>query len=47
MDHKEKENLELGATPPLFKSWASWYGLVIGALILQIILYFLFTLYYK
>ena len=29
--------------PPFFKSWTSWYVLVIGFLILLIILFYLFT----
>ncbi len=29
--------------PPLFKSWSSWYALVLGTLILLIILFYVFT----
>lgn len=33
--------------PPLFKSWNTWYILVIGFLILLIILFSLFTRLYS
>jgi hypothetical protein len=29
--------------PPLFKNWTGWYYLVIGFLILQIVLFAIFT----
>jgi hypothetical protein len=29
--------------PPLFKSWPAWYRLVLGAMLVQVILYFLIT----
>ena len=29
--------------PPLFKSWRTWYALVIGFLVLLILLFVLFT----
>jgi hypothetical protein len=29
--------------PPLFKSWASWYQLLMGALAIQIIVYYLLS----
>ncbi len=32
--------------PPLFKNWTSWYYLVIGFLILQIVLFAMFTNYF-
>ncbi len=32
--------------PPLFKSWTSWYYLVIVFLILQIVLFAMFTKYF-
>jgi len=32
--------------PPLFKSWTSWYYLVVGFLILQIVLFAMFTKYF-
>lgn len=31
---------------PVFKKWSRWYLLVIGFLMLQIILFFLFTKYF-
>jgi hypothetical protein len=30
--------------PPLFKSWAGWYILILGVLFVQIIVYYLLTL---
>jgi len=33
--------------PPLFKSWTSWYVLVIGFLLLLIILFYLFTKHFS
>lgn len=33
--------------PPLFKSWTSWYALVIGALILQVIVYLFITMIFS
>lgn len=30
--------------PPLFKSWAGWYVLILSVLVLQIILYHILTL---
>ncbi len=32
--------------PPVFKSWRTWYLLVLGALFIQIILYLWLTLTY-
>jgi hypothetical protein len=32
--------------PPLFKRWTSWYYLVIGFLIFQILLFAMFTKYF-
>jgi hypothetical protein len=29
--------------PPVFKKWSHWYALVLGALAIQIILYFFIT----
>jgi hypothetical protein len=33
--------------PPVFAKWSYWYGLVIGFLLLQIILFYLFTRYFQ
>jgi len=33
--------------PPLFKSWNSWYLLVIAFLLLQIAVYFLLTKFFS
>lgn len=33
--------------PPLFRSWRTLYGLVIGALILQIALFYAITNYFE
>ena len=33
--------------PPFFKSWSTWYLIVIGFLILLIILFFLFTKHFS
>jgi len=33
--------------PPFFKSWVSWYLLVVGFLILLIVLFFLFTKHFS
>lgn len=30
--------------PPVFKRWRTWYALVLGALIIQIIIYLVITL---
>jgi hypothetical protein len=30
--------------PPVFKQWRTWYALVLGALIIQIIIYLVITL---
>ncbi len=32
--------------PPVFGSWKKWYGLVLGFLLIQIVLYFLITRYF-
>jgi hypothetical protein len=29
--------------PPVFKSWVAWYSLVLGALLLQVVLYLVIT----
>lgn len=29
--------------PPLFRRWSTWYGLVLGLLLIQIIVYYLLT----
>lgn len=29
--------------PPLFGSWAAWYRLLVGALVVQIIVYYLLS----
>jgi hypothetical protein len=29
--------------PPLFKSWSGWYTLVLSALVIQILVYYLIT----
>ncbi len=39
--------LENEDKPPLFKSWTSWYILVVGLLILQIILFAQLTKLYS
>jgi glucose uptake protein GlcU len=33
--------------PPFFKSWNSWYAMVIGFLALLIILFYLFTKHFS
>jgi hypothetical protein len=33
--------------PPLFKSWNTWYGLVIGNLFFLIILFYIFSRIYQ
>jgi len=33
--------------PPLFKSWSSWYFVVIGFLIAQIVFFAMFTKYFS
>lgn len=30
-------------TPPIFSSWKQWYWLVLGALVVQVVLYFWLT----
>lgn len=37
----------LNQKPPVFKSWQSWYFVVLGALVLQILLYALLTNYFS
>jgi hypothetical protein len=32
--------------PPFFKSWRAIYGMVMGALLLQIIIYYAITVYF-
>lgn len=29
--------------PPLFQSWSTWYWLVLGAMMVQVIIYFLIS----
>lgn len=36
-----------GDKPPVFRSWQTLYALVIGALILQIILFYAVTTYFE
>lgn len=36
-------NLPESDKPPVFKTWRHWYGLVLGILITQIILYYWLT----
>ncbi len=33
--------------PPLFKSWNTWYFLVVGFLVFQIIFFWVFTKYFS
>jgi len=33
--------------PPVFKKWSHWYGLLLGALVVQIILYLWLTISYS
>jgi len=33
--------------PPVFQTWGPWYRLVLGAMILQVLLYYLITLSYS
>jgi hypothetical protein len=33
--------------PPLFRSWKTWYKLVLGVLLIQVIVYFLITKYFS
>jgi hypothetical protein len=33
--------------PPIFKSWLTWYALVIGILVVQIFLYFWLTVSFQ
>jgi hypothetical protein len=33
--------------PPVFKSWSRWYLLVLAALVLSIVGFYLFTLYFS
>lgn len=30
--------------PPLFKSWNFWYAIVLGAMLIQVLIYLLITL---
>jgi hypothetical protein len=34
-------------SPPVFKKWSHWYGLLLGALVVQIILYLWLTISYS
>jgi len=29
--------------PPVFQSWKTWYTIVLGALVIQVIIYFIIT----
>ncbi len=40
-------NLLPDEKPPFFKSWNTWYMIVIGFLVLLIILFFLFTKHFS
>lgn len=33
--------------PPLFRSWRTWYKLVLGAMAFQVIAYYLITKYFS
>jgi hypothetical protein len=33
--------------PPLFKSWNTWYGLVLGNLVFLVILFYFFSRMYQ
>jgi len=33
--------------PPLFRSWKTWYKLVLGVMLFQVIVYFLITKYFS
>lgn len=33
--------------PPIFARWRTWYALVLGALVIQIIVYFIITLIFS
>jgi hypothetical protein len=35
--------MEPNEQPPLFRKWTAWYTLVVAVLVLQAILYYLFT----
>ena len=30
--------------PPLFKTWSSWYAIVLGAMLIQVLIFLLITL---
>lgn len=34
---------ELDEQPPIFKSWLSWYSIVIAALVIELILFYIIT----
>lgn len=40
---KSRDEKKVREKIPLFRSWAQWYALVLGFLIVQIILFYLFT----
>jgi len=33
--------------PPLFRSWKTWYQLVLAAMLMQVVVYFLITKYFS
>lgn len=41
------ETTDSTETPPLFKTWSGWYGLVIGTLIVLIGVFYWFTIAFK
>jgi hypothetical protein len=34
-------------SPPLFKSWKTWYGVVLGNLVFLIVLFYIFSKMYQ
>jgi hypothetical protein len=33
--------------PPVFRKWSTWYWLLLGALVIQVIIYYLITVSYS
>jgi len=41
---KHKPETSIDEQPPVFKNWSGWYALLLGALLIQIVLYLWLTL---
>lgn len=39
--------MSTGEKPPLFKTWSTWYTIVLGALVIQFIFYLFITMVFS